>query len=318
LVRCCSYDFFSMDEGKGVLMGTKTAKRKRYWSEATTGYAFVLPFVASIAIFLIGPLIYAFIISFKEFSFLNPDASRWVGLANYINLFSDPTFKKALLNTTLYSLGVVPTQLVIALILALIVNADIKGKTFFRVAYYIPTVTSTVAVSIIFLYLFKADGLVNKLLSIFNIEGPAWFYHVKFALPSIMMMAIWSSVGNYMVIFLAGLQDIPSELYESAEVDGANKFQRFFSITLPMLRHVVFFNLVMSLIGTFQVFDQAYVVSRGSGGPLDATMTVVLYIYRTGFRDFNMGYASATAFVLFVIILILTLIQRMLFKEEIY
>lgn len=299
-------------------MEAKITMKKRYLYEALSGYAFMLPFIASISIFLIGPLIYAFIISFKEFSFLNPETSRWVGFANYIKLFSDPTFKRALLNTTLYSLGVVPTQLIIALILALIVNSNIKGKTFFRVAYYIPTVTSTVAVSVIFLYLFKADGLVNALLAKFGIQGPAWFNDVRFALPSIMMMAIWSSVGNYMVIFLAGLQDIPSELYEAAEVDGANKFQRFFKITLPMLRPIVFFNLVMSLIGTFQVFDQAYVVSQGTGGPLDATMTVVLDIYRTGFRDFNMGYASAMAFVLFVIILILTLIQRKLFKEETY
>ncbi|WP_029688013.1 sugar ABC transporter permease [Thermoanaerobacter sp. A7A] len=299
-------------------MEAKMTMKKRYLYEALSGYAFALPFIASISIFLIGPLIYAFIISFKEFSFLNPEANRWVGFANYIKLFSDPTFKRALLNTTLYSLGVVPTQLIIALILALIVNSDIKGKTFFRVAYYIPTVTSTVAVSVIFLYLFKADGLVNALLAKFGIQGPTWFNDVRFALPSIMMMAIWSSVGNYMVIFLAGLQDIPSELYEAAEVDGANKFQRFFKITLPMLRPIVFFNLVMSLIGTFQVFDQAYVVSQGTGGPLDATMTVVLDIYRTGFRDFNMGYASAMAFVLFVIILILTLIQRKLFKEETY
>jgi len=299
-------------------MEAKMTMKKRYLYEALSGYAFALPFIASISIFLIGPLIYAFIISFKEFSFLNPEASQWIGFANYIKLLSDPTFKRALLNTTLYSLGVVPTQLVIALILALIVNSDIKGKTFFRVAYYIPTVTSTVAVSVIFLYLFKADGLVNALLAKFGIQGPTWFNDVRFALPSIMMMAIWSSVGNYMVIFLAGLQDIPSELYEAAEVDGANKFQRFFKITLPMLRPIVFFNLVMSLIGTFQVFDQAYVVSQGTGGPLDATMTVVLDIYRTGFRDFNMGYASAMAFVLFVIILILTLIQRKLFKEETY
>jgi len=185
-------------------MEAKMTMKKRYLYEALSGYAFVLPFIASISIFLIGPLIYAFIISFKEFSFLNPEASRWVGFANYIKLFSDPTFKRALLNTTLYSLGVVPTQLIIALILALIVNSNIKGKTFFRVAYYIPTVTSTVAVSVIFLYLFKADGLVNALLAKFGIQGPAWFNDVRFALPSIMMMAIWSSVGNYMVIFLAG------------------------------------------------------------------------------------------------------------------
>ncbi|MGB9679589.1 MAG: carbohydrate ABC transporter permease [Minisyncoccia bacterium] len=299
-------------------MEAKYSMKKRYFYEISSGYVFILPFIISISIFLIGPLIYAFIISFKEFSFLNPAINKWVGFLNYIKLFSDPTFKKALLNTTIYSIGVVPTQLIISLILALIVNSDIKGKTFFRVAYYVPTVTSTVAVSVIFLYLFKADGLVNVLLAKFGIQGPTWFNDVRFALPSIMMMAIWSSVGNYMVIFLAGLQDVPSELYEAAEVDGANKFQRFFKITLPMLKPIMFFNLVMSLIGTFQVFDQAYVVSQGTGGPLDATMTVVLDIYRTGFRDFNMGYASAMAFALFVIILILTLIQRKLFKEETY
>ncbi|MCG0275331.1 MAG: sugar ABC transporter permease, partial [Thermosediminibacteraceae bacterium] len=136
------------------------------------------------------------------------------------------------------------------------------------------------------------------------------------ALPSMMMMAIWSSVGNYMVVFLAGLQDVPAELYEAEEVDGANSLQRFFYITLPMLKPVVFFNLIVSLIGTLQVFDQAYVVSRGDGGPLNATMTVVLFIYRQGFREFNMGYASAAAFVLFIIILLLTLIQRKIFREE--
>lgn len=294
------------------------SSRRKYIREAISGYSFMMPFIISVSAFIIGPLIYAFIISFKDFSFLNPAASRWVGFDNYIRLFSDATFKRALLNTSIYSLFVVPIQLFIALMLALVVDTDIKGKTFFRVAYYIPTVTSTVAVSVIFLYLFKADGLVNIILSKFGIQGPAWFNNVNFALPSIMMMAIWSSVGNYMIIFLAGLQDIPVELYEAAEVDGANKFQRFFKITLPMLRHVAFFNLVMSLIGTFQIFDQAYVVSGGSGGPLDATMTVVLDIYKTGFKDFNMGYASAMAFVLFFIILLLTLIQRLLFKEETY
>ncbi|AEF17699.1 ABC-type transporter, integral membrane subunit [Thermoanaerobacterium xylanolyticum LX-11] len=299
-------------------MKAHSISKKKYINETISGYAFMMPFVISISVFIIGPLIYAFIISFKDFSYLNPSSSHWVGFKNYIGLLNDQTFKRALLNTTIYSLFVVPTQLFIALILALVVDSDIKGKTFFRVAYYIPTVTSTVAVSVIFLYLFKADGLVNTILSKVGIHGQAWFNNVNFALPSIMMMAIWSSVGNYMVIFLAGLQDIPMELYEAAEVDGANKFQRFIKITFPLLRHVVFFNLVVSLIGTFQIFDQAYVVSGGSGGPLDATMTVVLDIYKTGFKDFNMGYASAMAFVLFLIILLLTLLQRLLFRDEMY
>ncbi|WP_256961461.1 carbohydrate ABC transporter permease [Thermoanaerobacterium thermosaccharolyticum] len=292
--------------------------KRRHIEEIFYGYAFMMPFLLSITIFLIGPIIYAFIISFKDFSFLNPEASKWVGLKNYIQIFHDATFKKALINTTIYSIFVVPIQLIIALLLSLVIDSDIKGKTFFRVAYYIPTVTSTVAISVIFLYLFKADGLINSILLKFGLHGPTWFNSVKFALPSIMIMAIWSSVGNYMIIFLAGLQDIPADLYEAADVDGANKFVKFFHITLPMLKPVIFFNLVMSLIGTFQVFDQAYVVSNGSGGPLDATMTIVLYIYNTGFKDFNMGYASAMAFVLFAIILFLTLVQRMLFREENY
>ncbi|WP_148866370.1 ABC transporter permease subunit [Thermosediminibacter litoriperuensis] len=284
--------------------------------EMIAGYTFMMPFIVSISVFLLGPLIFAFIISFKNFSFLNPEAATWVGFKNYVQLFRDPVFRRALLNTALYSSIVTPVQLAIALILAVILDQKIKGRTFFRLAYYIPTVTSPVAVAVIFLYLFKADGLVNTILAKFGIQGPVWFNSVRFALPSIMMMAIWSSVGTYMVVFLAGLQDIPAELYEAAEVDGASGIQRFFYITLPVLRPVVFFNLIISLIGTFQVFDQAYVVSRGEGGPLNATMTVVLFIYRQGFREFNMGYASAAAFVLFIIILILTLIQRKIFREE--
>lgn len=243
-------------------------------------------------------------------------AAKWVGLKNYISMFKDDTFKKALLNTTIYSCGVVPIQLVIALILLLVVNSSIKFKTFFRTAYYIPTVTSTVAVSVMFLFLFKTDGLVNRFFSILGKEPISFFGNPKYALPTIMNMAIWSSIGLYMVIFLSGLQDIPDNLYEAASIDGANKFQNFRYITLPLLKPTFFFNIVVSLIGCFKVFDQAYVVSNGNGGPLDSTMTIVLYIYRTGFRDFEMGYACAIAFVLFAIIFILTIIQRKLFGEE--
>ena len=258
-------------------------------------------------------------LSFKEYSFLDPVTmweAKWVGFNNYINAFKDPTFKKALINTTIYSIGVVPIQLVIALTLALVVNSNIKGKAFFRTAYYIPTITSTVAVAVMFLFIFKTDGLLNKILSFFGIQPYNWFNNIHLALPSIMIMAIWSSVGLYMVIFLAGLQDIPTSLYEAASIDGASKWQQLIHVTLPMLKPTIFFNLVVSLIGTFQVFDQAYVVSNGNGGPLDSTMTVVLYLYRTGFREFRMGYASAIAFILFVIIFILTLIQKKLFGEE--
>ncbi|KXZ39259.1 carbohydrate ABC transporter membrane protein 1, CUT1 family (TC 3.A.1.1.-) [Alkalithermobacter thermoalcaliphilus JW-YL-7 = DSM 7308] len=295
--------------------GLSTFKKR----EKIDGWLFVLPFVISYLIFFVGPLIVAFILSFKEYSFLDQISimeAKWVGLDNYIHAFKDPVFRKALLNTTIYSIGVVPTQLIIALVLALIVNSDIKGKTFFRAAYYIPTVTSTVAVSVMFMFIFKTDGLLNKILQTFGFEAYNWFGDINLALPSIMMMAVWSSVGLYMIIFLAGLQDIPDSLYEAALIDGANKWQQFWHVTLPLLRPTFFFNLVVSMIGTFQVFDQAYVVSGGNGGPLNSTMTVVLYLYRTGFRDYKMGYACAIAFILFSIIFVLTMIQKKLFGEE--
>jgi multiple sugar transport system permease protein len=239
-----------------------------------------------------------------------------VGIDNYVRMFQDERFQKALWNTSIYSLGVVPTQVCIALLLALIVDGKVRGRTFFRVSYFLPTVTSTVAVSVMFLNLFKKDGVVNQFLGLFGIEGRSWLLDVDFALPSIMLMAVWTTVGQFMVIYLAGLQDIPQELYEAAEVDGAGPFRRFWHITLPLLKPTTFFIVIMSIIGTFQVFDQMYVVSKGEGGPLDATLTVVLYLYNVAFKEFEMGYASAMAFFLFFIILILTLIQQKFFGEE--
>jgi multiple sugar transport system permease protein len=282
-----------------------------------TGYLFVLPVVVSLSVFLIGPIFYAFYISFHEFSFLAPDQAKWIGLDNYVKLFQDPRFLTAFKNTSFYSLGVVPIQICIALILALIVDSKIKGKTFFRVVYFLPTVTSTVAVSVMFMYLFKNDGIVNLLLKNYlGLPTYDWFGSIRFALPSTMIMAIWTTVGQFMVIYLAGLQDIPTELYEAAEVDGGTPWQKLRFITWPMLRPTTFFVLIMSIIGTFQVFDQMYVISKGEGGPQDATLTVVFYLYRAAFKDFDMGYASAMAFVLFLIILTLTFIQRKFFKEE--
>ncbi|MDR6227158.1 carbohydrate ABC transporter permease [Desmospora profundinema] len=291
-------------------------KKTRWTSDPVMGYLFTLPVIASLSVFLIGPILYAFYLSFQQFTFLNPDLSQFVGWDNYMRLLQDERFHTALKNTSFYSLGVVPVQVSIALLLALIVNSRIRGKTFFRVAYFLPTVTSTVAVSVMFLFLFKRDGLVNALLSFFGVEGRSWMLDIDFALPSIMLMAVWTTVGQFMVIYLAGLQDIPSDLYEAAEVDGAGPFRQFWHITLPLLKPTTFFIVVMSIIGTFQVFDQMYVISKGEGGPLDSTLTVVLYLYNVAFKDFEMGYASAIAFFLFAVILVLTLVQRRFFGEE--
>ncbi|GKU27040.1 sugar ABC transporter permease [Clostridium folliculivorans] len=287
--------------------------------EKIDGWLFVLPFVISALIFFVGPMVTAFILSFKEYSLLDGVSifeAKNVGLKNYIDVFKDVDFRIAVLNTIKYSITVVPAQLIIALLLALVVDSNIKGKTFFRVAYYIPTLTSTVAVSVMFLFIFNVDGVLNKFLAIFHVAPKNWFSEPNFALPAIIIMAVWASVGNYMIIFLSGLQDIPVNIHEAATIDGANNFQRFFKITLPLIRPTFFFNLVVSIIGTLQVFDQAYIISGGTGGPLGKTMTIVLYLYNKGFKDFRMGYASAIAFVLFAMIFALTLVQKSIFKEE--
>jgi multiple sugar transport system permease protein len=296
---------------------------KRFFTNKTRekidGWLFIAPFAVSALIFLIGPLIVAFILSFKEYSLLDQTSflgAKNVGFDNYIKVIKDPVFIRALQNTFIYSLCAVPLQLIIALLLALVVDSKIKAKAFFRVAYYIPTLTSSVAVSVIFLFLFKVDGVLNKFLSVFGVAPQNWFSQPKFALGAIILMAVWSSVGVYMIIFLSGLQEIPQTLYEAAEIDGASKVQIFFKITLPLIKPTFFFNMVISVIGTLQMFDQSYIISGGTGGPLDSTMTVVLYLYNKGFKEFQMGYASAIAFVLFAIIFTLTIIQKKLFKEE--
>ncbi|MCL6548365.1 MAG: sugar ABC transporter permease [Alicyclobacillus sp.] len=284
-------------------------------SQAITGYLFLLPALTSLVVFLLGPILFAFYISFQQFSFLDPQDARFVGIQNYVHLFRDPEFLRALRNTTVYSAGVVPVQTALALLLALVVDR-VRGKTFFRIAYYLPTVTSVVAVSVIFVFLFQPNGLLNQFLALFGIQGPNYFNSPTFALPAVMAMAVWSTVGQFMIIYLAGLQDIPSEVYEAAAIDGAGTWATLRYITVPMLRRTTFLIVVMGLIGTFQVFDSVYVISGGDGGPLDSTLTVVLDLFNQGFKNMQMGYASAMAFVLFVIILIFTVIQQRFLGRE--
>lgn len=278
-------------------------------------YSFLFPAVVSLGVFLLGPIFYALYVSFFHFSFLDPQNAKFIGFLNYVHLFEDPEFLHALWNTSLYTLVVVPVQTALALFLALIVN-NIKGKTFFRVAYYLPTVTSTVATSVMFTFIFAPSGILNKFLLVFGIHGPNYFNSPTFALPAIMGMAVWSSAGQFMIIYLAGLQDIPEEVYEAAWIDGAKGWRLLTSITVPLLRRTTFLNVVMSMIGTFQVFDQMYVISGGTGGPLHSTLSVVLDLFNKGFKTMQMGYASAMGFVLFGIVLLLTLVQQFFLGRE--
>ena len=277
-------------------VGTKPAARRRrsgLFSDPLMGYLFTLPVIVSLSVFLIGPIIYAFFLSFQSFTFLDPEGAQFVGLDNYLKLFEDERFHRALFNTSIYSLGVIPVQVSIALVLALIVNSKIKGKTFFRVAYFLPTVTSTVAVPVMFLFLFKKGGLLNHFLGWFGIPARSWFDDVTFALPSIMVMAVWSTVGQFMVIYLAGLQDIPDDLYEAAQIDGAGPWRTYIKVVLPTIAPIFLAVIVVLLQFAIKTFD--LVVALTAGGPGLATTFPALYVYDMMFQRGQIAQGAAAA-----------------------
>ncbi len=275
--------------------------------EITAAYGFLLPNLLGFAVFTFFPVVAALIISFTDWDLLQ--APTWVGLENYRRLLSDPLFGQVLRNTALYVLGTVPLQMALALAVALALNQRIPGQLFFRTAYFMPVVASTVAVALVWRWIFNYDfGLLNSFLYMVGIQDPPnWLGSTRWALVSIIIMSIWQQVGYSMVLFLAGLQGVPQQLYEAAKIDGAGPSARFWFITLPMLSATTFFVLVISIINSFQVFDQALIMTQG--GPANATNTIVFHIYRNAFQFFRMGYASAMAWVLFAIIFAVTLMQ---------
>lgn len=286
--------------------------------DVLTAYLFLVPALVILGTFFIGPVLYATYLSFFNYDILSPETASFIGLGNYREALRDPVFIKAAKNVLIYAAGVVPTQMVIALILALMVTTGVKGQNAFRVAYFIPTVTSSVVVSIMFLYIYSTGGILNNILGWFGVPPTNWMEDARTALPSIMLMNVWSTVGQYMVLFTAGLNDIPDSFYEAARVDGAGYWQRLRFITLPLLRPTTLFVSIMSVIGTLQLFDQAYLMTNGQGGPADATMTVVLYIFKNAFGGyFRMGYASALAVLLLLVILLITYVQKKWFGEEV-
>lgn len=295
-------------------MNKKTMTKKN--QDNIAGMLLIAPVVLLMLIFVIGPAIYSFVLSFKDHNMLKPDKSTWVFLKNYVELMKDPAFYQALYNTLKYTIIVVPVQTIIALLLATVANQKIKGKTFFRVAYYVPAVTSAVAAASMFMFLFNTNGIANKFLGLFGFQAVSWFNDPKYALPLAMIMAIWSTVGTQMLVFLAGLQDIPGDVYEAASIDGATEFQRFMKITVPMLSEKTMFVVVVGMIGTLQMFDQAFIISGGVGGPLGSTTTVVLYLYQKAFGENRLGYGSAVAVFLFIIIFTLTILQKYFFEER--
>ena len=275
--------------------------------EALTAYLFLLPALSLLSLFVFGPLVFVFVIAFFDWSLLLPE-QRFVGGANFAELATDTLFRIALRNTAVYTLGVVPTQTCLALLLALATNQAIPARGFFRAAFYIPAITSSVVTSILFLWIYSKPGLLNYLLSWFGIVGPDWIGSPKYALGAIMALNVWSTSGYFMVAFLAGLQGIPTTLYEAARVDGPGTWARFWHVTVPGLRPTLFFVVTLGIIGSFQVFDQIYVMS--AGGPVNATTTLSYFIYLSAFRYFRFGYAAAAAVLLFAIILLVTRLQQ--------
>jgi multiple sugar transport system permease protein len=288
--------------------GTATRTRRRgrtlQQQRARMFYILILPWFIGFIVFYVGPMLFSFALSLTHWRLL--DAPSYVGLQNYTDMMHDSRFWQSLKVTTIYVAGGVPLGLVIALLLALLLNQNVRGQSVFRTIFYLPSVVSGVAVSVLFLWIFNPEfGLLNSALGAVGIPGPGWIASVNWALPSLIITSLWG-IGGTMLIFLAGLQGIPLELQEAASIDGAGAMQRFFHLTLPLLTPTILFNLILLIIFRFQDFTNAYVMTNG--GPLDSTLFYVYYIWLNAFQYIQMGYATALAWVLFVIIFVLTVV----------
>jgi multiple sugar transport system permease protein len=287
--------------------------------EAITGWLFSAPFLILFLTFLALPILASFLISFTDFSLGNlvdPLSAPFVGLRNYARLFQDQKFLQSALTTAIFVVFGVALNLGVGLAAALALNRGIsRFRAVFRVGYYIPVVTSIVAVAIIWRFLFNVDyGLVNGLLSGFGIKGPDWLANPTLAVMIIVALLVWRNFGNAMIIFLAGLQGIPNDLYEAARIDGANRWQEFRHITLPMLRPTTLFLMVWTTIGFLQIFEEPFVMTQG--GPLNKTLTLSMYVYQQAFNFFHQGYASAIAYTLFIVIAAITFLQFRFIRSE--
>lgn len=270
-------------------------------------YLYILPWLLGFLLFSFAPIVASLFLSLTDWSMLS--APIWRGLNNYITIFgNDPLFRKTLINTFVYTFLSVPLGIVLAMLIAILLNQKVRGMTLFRTIFYIPSLVTGVSVAVLWAWILNPQfGLLNHFLMVFfGIKGPEWLFNTKTAMPAMIVMSLWG-IGGSMVIYLAGLQGIPDHLYEAAEIDGAGTINKFFNITVPMMTPTIFFNLIMGIIGSMQTFTQFFIMTNG--GPANATMVYVLYLYRQAFQYFQMGYACALAWILFLIILLVTLLQ---------
>jgi multiple sugar transport system permease protein len=292
---------------------TVPARRRRRWrlprvGERKVAYLFLAPWFVGLGLITVGPILGSLYLSFTDYSLLAPP--EWTGLDNYVRMVEDPRFYQSLKVTFSYVFVSVPLQLAFALALALVLDRGLRGLALYRSIYYLPSLLgASVAVAVLWRQMFGAEGLINAALTRLGLENlPGWVSDPQFALGTLIILNIWT-FGSPMVIFLAGLRQIPQMYYEAAAIDGAGPVRRFVSITLPLLSPIIFFNLVLQLIGSFQSFTQAFIVSSGRGGPADSTLFYTLYLYIRGFGNFDMGYASALAWVLLLIVALLTAVN---------
>jgi multiple sugar transport system permease protein len=280
--------------------------RRLLYSDKFWAIVLLSPNLLGFLVFILGPVIASFCLSFTKWDLLTQ--IEWIGLRNYQKLFSDQVFWRVLWNTVYYTIGTVPVGIAISLFLAIALNQRIRGIKLFRAVYFLPVISSTVAVAVVWQWLYNPEfGLINYLLYLVGIEGPKWLTSITWAMPAVIIMSIWKNLGFNMLLFLAGLQGIPEVYYEAARIDGANWWQQFVKITLPLLSPTTLFVTVMSLINSFQVFDQVYIMT--AGGPARSTSVLVHYLYQNAFEYFRMGEASAIAYILFFLVFVITVIQ---------
>lgn len=300
---------------------TKPAKKSRKISklkdDSKWAWGMLSLNIIGFLMFMLVPIIITFVLSFFSYDMLTPP--RFNGIQNYIDMVKDPIVWQVTWNTILYTILTVPVGMCISLLLAVMLDQKLAGRRFYRAAFFLPSITSMVVVAIVWQWLYNPDyGLINYFLSLFGIEGPKWLISADTSLISLAIVGIWKNAGYNMIIFLSGLQGISNTYYEAAELDGANKVQQFFKITLPMLKPTTFFIFIMAVIGSFQVFDQVMLMTKG--GPGRSSSVLVHYLYQNAFVYFKLGYACAIAYLLFFIVLIVTLFNMRMEKSmrEIY